>query len=64
MEIEGDLEFIVYLGALFDVFLFVFDVFLFYGLYMLGGDIMLCVQLFYVFSCFIVSCFIYGTFDY
>ena len=43
MEIEGDLEFIVYLGALFDVFVFVFDVFLFYGLYMLGEDIMLCV---------------------
>ena len=33
----------LYLGALFDVFVFVFDVFLFYGLYMLGGDIMLCV---------------------
>ena len=54
MEIEGDLEFLVYLGALFDVFLFVFDVFLFYGLYMLGGDIMFYVE-------FIVSCFTYGT---
>ena len=56
---RGRLEILDCILELHDVFLFGFDVFFFFGLYMLGGDIMLCVLF-----CFIVSCFTYGTFDY
>ena len=45
----------MYLEAHLLYFVFGFDV-IFYGLYMLGGDIML-----YVYVFFIVSCFTYGT---
>ena len=44
----------MYFVLVFDVFIFFLDVFIIYGLYILGGDTMF-------FISFIVSCFTYNT---